>query len=416
MFRFPQLLSAALAIAITTNVISALPNLASSAATIESRQALQECQPVHASFNCDEAVALPSERGLDFEAPALAKRASVCNGDASLCSRLYSNVTYIGAHNSYALGTLQGASSGKNQEQSVTQQLNDGIRLLQVQAHKSTNSTSGSAIDLCHSSCQLENGGTLESYLTEVKSWVDSNPNDVITILIVNSDDQPASSFATAFESTGLSSKAFAPSPGAAALAKNAWPSLGSMIDAGKTVVTFIDNSADVSSVPYILSHFQNTWENPYNQISVPFNCTVDRINSGSSPTNMMYLVNHYLDSTFNLFGTNVFVPNTAQIATTNGYNSIMTDADNCASMHGSSYPTYLLTDFYDQGNGSVFQAAAAMNRVAYVAKPIGNATKSSSSSSSSSSGSSSGALSSKISLSNVAAVVAGLALASSLL
>jgi hypothetical protein len=84
--------------------------------------------------------------------PELAKRASVCNGDASLCSRLYSNVTYIGAHNSYAVGTLAGATVGKNQEQSVSQQLNDGIRLLQVQAHKSSNSTSGSGIDLCHSS------------------------------------------------------------------------------------------------------------------------------------------------------------------------------------------------------------------------------------------------------------------------
>ncbi|SPO46976.1 uncharacterized protein PSANT_04662 [Moesziomyces antarcticus] len=313
--------------------------------------------------------------------PELAKRASVCNGDASLCSRLYSNVTYIGAHNSYAVGTLAGATVGKNQEQSVSQQLNDGIRLLQVQAHKSSNSTSGSGIDLCHSSCSLENGGTLESYLTKVKTWVDSNPNDVVTLLIVNSDDQAASSFASAFQSTGLASKAYA--PGSAALARDAWPSLGSLIDAGKTVVVFMDNSADTSSVPYILPHFQNTWENAYDQTATPFNCTVDRINSGSSPTNLMYLVNHYLDSSFSLFGTTVLVPNTAQIATTNSYSSIMADANNCAAMHGQGYPTFVLTDFYDQGNGSVFQAAAAMNGVSYVAKPIGNATKTGSGSSS---------------------------------
>ncbi|GAC92928.1 hypothetical protein PHSY_000487 [Pseudozyma hubeiensis SY62] len=316
--------------------------------------------------------------------PDLAKRASVCNGDASLCNRLYSNVTYIGAHNSYAVGTLQGASTGKNQEQSVTQQLTDGIRLLQVQAHKSSNSTSGSGIDLCHSSCQLENGGTLENYLSQVKSWVDSNPNEVITILIVNSDDQPVSSFGSAFQSTGLASKAY--SPGTAALSKYSWPTLGSLIDSGKNLVVFIDNSADVSSVPYILPHFQNTWENPYDQTSTPFNCTVDRINSGSQASNLMYLINHYLDSSFNLFGTTVLVPNTAQLNTTNSLSSIMTDANNCASMHGSSYPTYVLTDFYDVGSGSVFQAAARMNNVQYTAKAIGNATKSGSSSSSSSS------------------------------
>lgn len=45
--------------------------------------------------------------------------ASVCNGDASLCSRLYSNVTYIGAHDSYAVGS----SIADNQDKDVTGQL-----------------------------------------------------------------------------------------------------------------------------------------------------------------------------------------------------------------------------------------------------------------------------------------------------
>ncbi|CBQ68490.1 conserved hypothetical protein [Sporisorium reilianum SRZ2] len=322
----------------------------------------------------------------------VAKRATVCNGDAALCTRLYSNVTYIGAHNSYAVGTIAGASAGKNQEQSVKTQLNDGIRLLQVQAHKSANSTSGSGIDLCHSSCSLENGGTLESYLSTVKSWVDANPNDVLTLLIVNADDLPASTFATAFQSTGLASKAYA--PGSAALTRYAWPTLGSLIDSGKNLVVFIDNSADVSTVPYILPHFQNTWENAYDQTATPFNCSVDRINTGTNPTSLMYLINHYLDTSFSLFDTTVYVPNTAQLSTTNSLVSILSDANNCASLHAGVYPTYVLTDFYDVGNGSVFQAAARMNGVQYTAKAIGNATKTGSGSSSASgSGSSSGAV-----------------------
>lgn len=140
MFRFIQLLSAMLAVSLAIDMTNALPNPASSV-DLEPRQAISESQPVHA-------------RGVEEDqVPALVKRASVCNGDASLCSRLYSNVTYIGAHDSYAIGTLAGAATGKNQEQSLTTQLNDGIRLLQVQAHKSSNSSSsGSGIDLCHSS------------------------------------------------------------------------------------------------------------------------------------------------------------------------------------------------------------------------------------------------------------------------
>jgi hypothetical protein len=33
------------------------------------------------------------------------KRATVCNGDSALCSRLYSNVTFIGSHDSYAVSS-----------------------------------------------------------------------------------------------------------------------------------------------------------------------------------------------------------------------------------------------------------------------------------------------------------------------
>lgn len=251
--------------------------------------------------------------------------------------------------------------------------------------------------------CQLENGGTLESYLTKVSSWLSSNPNEVISLLIVNSDDQPASTFATAFSSTGLSSKAYA--PGTASLSKSSWPTLGTLIDAGTPLVVFIDNSADVSSVPYILPHFSNTWENAYDQTSTPFNCSIDRINTGSNSASLMYLINHYLDSSLNFFGTTLLVPNTDQLSTTNSLASIMTDANNCASMHASSYPTYVLTDFYDVGNGSVFEAAARMNGVQYVAKAIGNATQSGSSSSSSSSGSGS----SSSAVVNVASVGGGL-------
>ena len=42
----------------------------------------------------------------------------------------------------------------------VTQQLNDGIRMLQMQAHMNNNE-----IHLCHTSCLLFDGGTLEDYL-----------------------------------------------------------------------------------------------------------------------------------------------------------------------------------------------------------------------------------------------------------
>lgn len=45
--------------------------------------------------------------------------ATTCNGHSELCSRLYSNVTFIGAHDSYAVGS----SVADDQDKDVTSQL-----------------------------------------------------------------------------------------------------------------------------------------------------------------------------------------------------------------------------------------------------------------------------------------------------
>ncbi|PWN29566.1 hypothetical protein BDZ90DRAFT_207049, partial [Jaminaea rosea] len=314
---------------------------------------------------------------------SLTSRATTCNGHSELCERLYSNVTYIGAHNSY--GIAQGTSNSfANQAQPITTQLNDGIRLLQAQAHKSSNeSAMGAGIDLCHTNCQLFQGGALEYWLGQIKTWVDSNPNEVLSLLIVNSDDLPASTYAQAFESTGLINKMYAPtSPSSSGgVSKSSWPTLGSMIDSGKTVVAYLDNGADVSSVPYLLPEFSNMWENPYDQTSVPFNCSIDRSGNGEDTSNQMYLINHNLDS--ELLGGLGTYPNVGALYSTNSKASVLQDADNCASMHQSAYPTFVLVDYYDRPRNDVFAAAASMNGVSF-----SNSSASGSSSSSSSSGS----------------------------
>jgi hypothetical protein len=68
----------------------------------------------------------------------------VCNGNAALCSRKYSNITFIGSHDSAFVGILP----TENQAKSVTDQLNSGIRFLQAQTHSFLGTVS-----LCHTSC-----------------------------------------------------------------------------------------------------------------------------------------------------------------------------------------------------------------------------------------------------------------------
>lgn len=289
------------------------------------------------------------------------KRASTCNGYAEYCNRSYSNVTHIGAHDSFAAGALH--SIGVNQVVGVKQQLQDGVRLLQIQAHNSpdgTLSNNPSGIALCHTTCAM-GAMSLEEYLKNVTDFMNSNPNEVVTLIIANNDNQSPSDFAKAFSAAGLDKLAYR--PGSDQVSKSDWPTLNDMISKGQRLVVFMDYKASLSTTNYIIPEFKNVWENPYDQTSGNFNCTPDRYSS--DPSNMMYLINHYLDSTLTLANSQILTPDVDSLNVTNSASSVLSDANTCAKQH-NSYPTFVLVDFYNANNGSVFQAAAQMNSVSY--------------------------------------------------
>lgn len=137
-------------------------------------------------------------------------------------------------------------------------------------------------------------------------------------------------------------------------------------------------------------------WESHFD-IADPagFNCTIDRFTGKTD--GQMYLINHYLYTTSNLFGGSTPVPDKAQLNVTNaasGAGSLGEEATTtCTSLH-SRGPTFLLVDFYEYGSGSVFEVAAKLNGVQYVAGSIApvNGTDNGPSSSSSSSSTKNGA------------------------
>ncbi|GAA5823519.1 hypothetical protein JCM11251_000665 [Rhodosporidiobolus azoricus] len=306
---------------------------------------------------------------------AAATAQQTCNGHAEFCDRRYSNVSIIGAHNSYG---VQAGSLAANQNYTVETQLNNGIRMLQVQGHMN-----GADLHLCHTACFLLDGGTFTSYLSKVKNWLDANPNEVVTILAVNTDGVAPSVWAQSYTDSGLAEYVYTPSN--VPVAYDQWPTYAELISAGTRVVSFLAQNADVSEVPYLLDEFTNVWETPYSQTDASFPCTIDRVTG--SAENKMYLINHYLNENMTLFGQTIPVPATGELEETNaatGQTSLGEQADECLAQHGYN-PTFTLVDFYDVGNGSVFEYAAALNGVTYTPSTIGNGTTSSSSSSSSS-------------------------------
>lgn len=161
----------------------------------------------------------------------LFKREDTCNENAALCGRKYSEVTFIGTHDSAFVGLLP----TQNQIKSITDQLDGGIRYLQSQTHNFENQ-----VKMCHTSCDLEDAGPVEDYLRELKTWMDKNPRDVVTLLLTNPDKVPMSTFDDIFKKVGLDQMGFKPDRALSPLAMDVWPTIGDMIASGQRLVTFI--------------------------------------------------------------------------------------------------------------------------------------------------------------------------------
>ena len=93
-------------------------------------------------------------------------------------------------------------------------------------------------------------------YLKNVKKWLDSHPNEVLTFVFTNPENQsPKDVWHPAFVNSGIAPLAYVPP--SKPMKQSDWPTLGQMIDSGKRVVVFMDSGADNGGVDYILPEFQ---------------------------------------------------------------------------------------------------------------------------------------------------------------
>lgn len=287
-----------------------------------------------------------------------------CNNYPEFCYRKYSNITYVGAHNSPFVAPHNAAA---NQQLGVLDQLNDGIRLLTGETH--FNATTNT-ISYCHTSCDLLDVGTAEEYFTNISTWISTHPYDVVTLLLVNSDFIGVGNYTAPLINSGLAKYAYIPP--VIPMNISSWPTLSEMILTGKRAVIFMDYDANQTEVPYILDEFSQIWETPFSPTNISFPCTQQRPPglSTQDAEGRMYLANHNLNTEISLAGTSILVPNTVLINQTNGLNgtgSLGLMANNCAA-EWPRPPNFLLVDFYDDGSypGSVFEVAAQMNNVTY--------------------------------------------------
>lgn len=257
----------------------------------------------------------------------------------------------MGAHDSAFLrdSTTDYSTSG-NQFYNATVALSAGIRLLQAQVHNSSGT-----LELCHTTCTLLDAGTLESFLADIKTWMDANTNEVVTLLLVNSDDQDASAFGTVFESSGISTYGYTPTSTSGPI--STWPTLQTLITANSRLITFIASITYDSTYPYLLDEFDFVFETTFGVTSLSgFNCTLQRPTTLDSSTSAissgyMGLINHFAD-TAEAFG--ISIPDVSDIDTTNSpktntTGSLGTNGAECESEWGIK-PTFMLVDFWNVG------------------------------------------------------------------
>lgn len=282
----------------------------------------------------------------------------------SLYSHRYSEQTFIGSHNAAAIRTEENNwSLSGNQYYNVSTQLSSGIRLLQAQGHRDPN-TGSDDIRLCHFNCALMDGGSLLDFLRTVEDFLQREPNEVITLLFVNTG-VPLSSWAKAFFEARLDLLSFIPPADKrqGQMRTSDWPTIASMVATNKRLVAFLSSGADEEEVPFLLPEFDYLFETDFG-IESPdqYSCAParPRYADDSFVPDRLSLVNHFLYAKFLGFR----FPNASFAGETNAAGFRAGQLGEHAARCRSAYerrPNFLLVDFFNEGD--VFDVEEGLNR-----------------------------------------------------
>lgn len=224
--------------------------------------------------------------------------------------------------------------------------------MLTAQVYKGT----GSGADqwhLCHSSCSLLDAGTLQSWLTEIKTWMEKNTNDVVSLILVNSDNASPSDLGSQFAATGIDKLAYTP-PSATTIPQT-WPTLDKLIGNNTRLMTFVASLGTASTqYPYLMDQYAFTFENNFENTNPSnYSCNPSRPTSlGSTSAALssgrMFVMNHFLYESTSFIQS----PNETYVNVTNaqqGFGSLGQSIKDCTGVYGKP-PSFVMVDFFNVG------------------------------------------------------------------
>ncbi len=251
---------------------------------------------------------------------------SQCNGSAALCNKRYNEVAYLTTHN--AFNCSANAYLFPNQNGSISQQLNDGVRALMLDVYDLFGST------VVYHGTLVTGYEPLTDVLTEIKNFMDTHPNEVITLIFESYVGSGA--IESALQSSGLLPMAYTKLPA------DPWPTLQQMIDQNKRLFILTDVDDATSAQPWYHYAWNLAVETHFSVNDV--NSFTNDFNRGDS-VNDLFIFNHFVTDA------NLGIGSTTAAATVNEFNFLKNRIlANYASKN--KFQNYITLDFYDLGNG----------------------------------------------------------------
>lgn len=260
-----------------------------------------------------------------------------CNGHPELCGRRFDAVVFPTTHN--AMSSQEAGYFFPNQGGRMRRQLDDGVRGLMLDLHKSDGK-----LLFCHSICALGSQDLVEG-LVEIRAFLDENPNEVLAFLMEPSGVS-AEEIGGAFDASGMTRYCLPHAVGAP------WPTLQEMIQSNQRVVVLTDQKT--GGFPWLLPMWTLMWDNDWsNHRESDFDCECNR----GKATNDLFNLNQFISNPLPFAGG-------AEVA--NRGEALYRRAKECWDKTGR-VPNFVTVDHYEVGE--LFEAVDRLNGVSKAGK-----------------------------------------------
>ncbi len=261
----------------------------------------------------------------------------VCNGSVQLCNKTYHNVVFACTHNAYNFPTEEANFLLPNQNQSIEQQLKDGIRAFMLDLHYADEDLEASdhqepgKVWLYHST-SIAGYVPLEKELKIFVDFLTQEPTEIITFILESYVD--FKDFEKAIRNAGIDAFLYHPS------VEKPWITLQEMIDRNERLVVLTDRP-DEDADPWYINVWEVAFETHFsNKARRDFSCTVNRGNAD----NDLFIFNHFITRQF--IGTGLV--DSAKVI--NQYDYLLNRILECESEIGK-IPNFITVDFYKEGD-----------------------------------------------------------------